>query len=282
MAAHSLPRRHTLSDYESQALDAIREWRYPDESWLARTSHSFQAGLNSITNQIRRIPGVDWTIENIVSGLITLTNEIAHDLVWRESIFESFRKAGYENVQSLEDIAYLDLEAIDTVSKNLPLKYNSLAAVEGAATGVAGAAGILPDIVALLGINLRAAGEYATFCGFDITDPAERLYALHILDAASKPKDQVPYSMPKHLPHASKILARKKTLNTVEQFAVSGTAKRIARSLALRLTRDKMAQFLPVAGAVVAGGFNGLYTNTVCNAAYHLYRERFLERKYGL
>ena len=67
MAETHLPRRHTLSDYESKALDAIREWRYPDKSWLARASHSFQAGLNSITNQIRRIPGVDWTIDNVVS-----------------------------------------------------------------------------------------------------------------------------------------------------------------------------------------------------------------------
>ena len=282
MAETHLPRRHTLSDYESQALDAIREWRYPDKSWFARASHTFQSGLNSITNQIRRIPGVDWTIDNVVSGLITLTNEIAHDLVWRDSVLDSYQKAGFENVQDLEDITYLDLEAIDAIIKNLPLKYNSLAAVEGAATGVAGAAGILPDIVALLALNLRAAGEYATICGFDISDPAERLYALHILDAASKPREQVPYSMPKHLPHASKILARKKTLTTVEQFAVSGTAKRIARSIALRITRDKMAQFLPIAGAVVAGGFNSLYTNTVCDAAFHLYRERFLERKYGL
>ena len=282
MTENHLPRRHTLSDYESEALDAIREWRYPDKSWFARASHTFQARLNSITNQIRRIPGVDWTIDNIVSGLITLTNEIAHDLVWRNSVFESFRKAGFENVHDLEDITYLDLEAIDTITKNLPLKYNSLAAVEGAATGVAGAAGILPDIVALLGINLRAIGEYATICGFDITDPAERLYALHILDAASKPREQVPYSMPKHLPHASKILARKKTLSTVEQFAVSGTARHLAKSIAKGITRNKLLQLLPVAGVVVAGGFNSLYTNTVCDAAFHLYRERFLARKYGL
>ena len=277
-----VPRRFSLSDYESQALDAIREWRYPDESWFAQTSHKFQAGLNSLSNQLRRIPGVDWTIDNVVSGLITLTNEIAHDLVWRESIFENFRKAGHEQIHALEDIGHLDLEAIDKISKNLPLKYNSLAAVEGAATGAAGAIGILPDIIALLALNLRAAGEYATYCGFDIADSAERLYALHILDAASKPRDQIPYSLPHHLPHASKILARKKTLTTVEQFAVSGTAKRLAKSIALRLTRDKMSQFLPVAGAVMAGGFNSLYTNTVCDTAFHLYRERFLERKYGL
>ena len=39
---------------------------------------------------------------------------------------------------------------------------------------------------------------------------------------------------------------------------------------------------MPVAGALVAGGFNSLYTHTVCTAAYNLYRERFLEKKYDL
>lgn len=282
MLANHAPRRRHLSDYESKALDAIREWRYPDENWFSRASHAVQAGISSVSNQLRRIPGVDWTIDNIVAGLITLTNEIAQDLVWRDSIFQSFRKAGYETVTSLEDITYLDLEAIDTILKGAPAKYSSLAAVEGAATGIAGVAGILPDIIALLALNLRAAGEYATCCGFDIADPAERLYALHILDAASRPREQIPYSVPSHVSEAHRTLARKKTMNTVEQFAVGGTAKRIARSIALRLTRDKLAQVFPIAGAIVAGGFNSLYTNTVCDTAHHLYRERFLERKYDL
>ena len=34
-------------------------------------------------------------------------------------------------------------------------------------------------------------------------------------------------------------------------------------------------------GAAVGGGFNAYYTARVCDAAYHLYRERFLAEKYG-
>jgi hypothetical protein len=43
----------------------------------------------------------------------------------------------------------------------------------------------------------------------------------------------------------------------------------------------KLAQFIPLAGAAVGGGFNAYYTDKVCDAAYHLYRERFLAGKYG-
>lgn len=34
-------------------------------------------------------------------------------------------------------------------------------------------------------------------------------------------------------------------------------------------------------GAAVGGGFNAYYTARVCDAAYYLYRERFLAEKYG-
>ena len=282
MSDTHLPRRRHLSDYESDALDAIMAWRHPESNWFQRASYRMQSGLSLLSNQVRKIPGVDWTIDNVIAGLITATNEFAQNLVWRETIFETYRKAGHETVHELRDIPFLDLEAVDGVIKDLPLKYDSLAAVSGVTAGAAGAVGILPDIVSLLALNLRAAGEYATFCGYDILDTSERLYALHILDAATRPREQIPFSVPLHLHHAPRTVARKKTLTTVEQFAVGGTAKRLIKSIALRITRNKLAQALPVAGAVVAGGFNSLYTHTVCDTAYHLYRERFLEDKYGL
>ena len=49
----------------------------------------------------------------------------------------------------------------------------------------------------------------------------------------------------------------------------------------MRLTKAKLAQGVPIMGAVVGGGFNAYYTARVCDAAYHLYRERFLAEKYG-
>jgi hypothetical protein len=42
-----------------------------------------------------------------------------------------------------------------------------------------------------------------------------------------------------------------------------------------------LAQIIPLAGAAVGGGFNAYYTRKVCEAAYYLYRERYLAAKYG-
>jgi hypothetical protein len=113
-----------------------------------------------------------------------------------------------------------------------------------------------------------------------MTEPSERLYALLILDAAAKPREEIAQAVPDLLRHAQNQVARRKTLKTVEQFAVGGTVRTVARSIATRVTRSKLAQFMPVAGAVVAGSFNSLYTGTVCDVAFHLYRERFLLSKY--
>ena len=269
------------SIYERQALSGILSWRTPEHDWLTRASNNLQATLNSFTDQLRRVPGVDWTIDNVVTGLVSITNEIAQDLVWRDAIFDEYRNAGHQHVDSCHNIAFLDLEHVDLMLEGLSGKYKSVAAVEGVATGLAGAAGILPDIVALITMNLRAAGEYATYCGFDISDPEERLYALHILDTAAKPKAELGPALLHELHHAPRHVARRKTLKTLETLAVGGTMSTIARSVAMRVTKSKLAQVLPIAGAVVAGGYNSYYTHTVCDVAYHLYRERFLFAKYG-
>jgi hypothetical protein len=49
----------------------------------------------------------------------------------------------------------------------------------------------------------------------------------------------------------------------------------------MRLTKAKLAEVIPGAGAVIGGGFNAYFTAKVCDAAYFLYRERFLAEKYG-
>ena len=48
------------------------------------------------------------------------------------------------------------------------------------------------------------------------------------------------------------------------------------------MTKGKLAQAIPIAGALVGGGFNAYFISNVCQAAYYLYRERFLAEKNGV
>jgi hypothetical protein len=47
----------------------------------------------------------------------------------------------------------------------------------------------------------------------------------------------------------------------------SVTPRRVARALGIRLTKAKLAEAVPYAGALVGGGFNVYFTNKVCAAA---------------
>ncbi|NNE46760.1 MAG: EcsC family protein [Rhodothermales bacterium] len=268
------------SAYELQAIREIHEWSRPDHSWFGVFKRHLNDAYNFTADQVRRIPGVDWTIENVISGLIRLINEITHDWLPSQSILDKYRAAGH-SIRDVHDIRTLDLQEIDTAVAGLSARYRNLAAAEGAVAGIAGAAGIPTDIVALVAMNLRAAGEFAIHYGFDISSDVERLYALSLLDHAARPSTKAKDIAMSPIIKITNRLARMQALEVIEQIAVSKAVTRIARSIGLNLTRAKLAQLAPVTGAVIGGGYNAYYTSKVCDTAYYSFRRRFLVNKYG-
>ncbi|MEQ9105053.1 MAG: EcsC family protein [Rhodothermales bacterium] len=275
-----MPPIHDMSPYEKSALEAIQAWRNPPSSWWSDATNQAQVAWNDVTDLVHKIPGVDWTMENVVSGLLELVNEITQDSVWTDAVLKDFRSRG-THVETLDDIRSLDLEQVDAALRGLDTKYVSLATAEGAATGLAGAAGIVPDIVALVSINLRAAGEIATYCGFDMLDAEERVKALRVLDEVAKPgNNRKNVTLSPAIRTASRV-ARQQGTQILEQIGAGNAVESLLRRLGVNLTEKKLAQMVPVTGAFLGGGLNYLYTTSVCQTATNLYRERFLFEKYG-
>ncbi len=256
-----------MSPYELRALEEIRLWRNPPRAWHADYTEPLGRTWNEVTDLVHRVPGFDWTLENVVAGLLDLVNEITQDSVFDAPVRAAFADAGVQ-IGTLADIHGLDLEEVDRAMKSLPDSYIALATAEGAATGLAGAAGLVPDILSLVAITLRAAGETATYCGFDITRPEERLEVLEVLNAVASSGD------------ARKQVIVTPTVRTASRLARQQTSQ-LLEQIGLKLTEKKLAQFIPLAGAVVGGGLNYLYTRNVCTTAHNHYRERFLRRKYA-
>lgn len=272
---------HTrMSAYERSALADIQAWKKPPTGLMASVSDSTSRAWNDVTDLIHKIPGVDWTMDNVIAGLVDLTNEITQDSVWTDAVYKEFRKRGFD-VHEPGHVHALDLEHIDVVTGDLEQKYVGLATAEGAATGLAGAAGIAPDMIALVSINLRAAGEYAAYCGFDITQPEERIYALELLDYVATSKDNRKDLTISPVVRTASKAVRTHGMQLLEQVGVSNAVEVIARRLGIHLTKKKMGQMVPVTGAFLGGGLNYLYTRKVCRTARNLYRERFLIAKYG-
>ena len=224
-----------------------------------------------------------------VSGILTLINSGSQWSVRPASIIAEYQSGEAPQVQSLDDIHELDLSIIDRAIGMLDVKYEGLALVQGAATNAPGTvipgvalATIPADIVALLGLSLRAIGEYATYCGFDVRDERERMFALQILVYASSPTDGAKQVVLAQLVRIARDVALRKTWNDLNKHLLVKAAQELAKVLSVRLTKAKLAQIVPVAGVIVGGAFNAYYSDKVCRAAYYLYRERFLAAKYGV
>ncbi|MCK5686601.1 EcsC family protein [bacterium] len=273
--------KNELTKYEKEAIVGIHEWKNPQIGWFGKAMEIINWPIERAGDLITEVPGVEWVIEHAIGGLVSFLNDIAHWSVRPDAIYEEYKAAGFDQIKRPKDIFSLDLEDVDKVNGYLAAKYKAIALAEGAATGSIGLPGIPPDIVALITLNQRAIGEYATYYGFDISSQQERLFALNILGLASSPNDAAKQVAMAQLVRIAQDVAKKKVWKDLEKHSFVTIIRLIARSLGIRLTKAKLAQIIPVTGAIVGRGFNVYYTNNVCDAAFYLYRERFLAEKYG-
>lgn len=270
----------TESAYERRAREEIERWKTPiAPRWLSRIGKIVNSPFELAGVLLMNTPAVGAAIETAVGGLISSANDLAQWSIRPESILAEYRHHGHDEIASLEDIGQLDLQHIDRAIGWLNAKYKGIAVTEGAVAGLAGPLGIAADVAALVLLNLRAIGEYGTSCGFDMTSQRERLYAMHLLSLASSPTDASKATAMAQLSKIATEVARRSTWKNLEQHAFVKVVQHIAQALGVRLTKAKLAQIVPIAGAAIGAGFNAHFTNKVCDCSYYLFRERFLDNK---
>lgn len=277
-----MTKQHKIKPYDQHAILEIHAWKNPEIGWFGQAMKIINTPLDKAGDALFNAPGVGDVIKKAIQGLTSLSNDVAHWSVRPEAILKEFRGDSHLHIKSIQDIPSLELEEIDKVVGWLAAKYKGMALVEGVGTGVTGAAGLAADIPALITLNLRAIGEYATYYGFDIARQEERLFALNILGLASSPTDASKSLAMAQLIRISRDVAKKTTWDELGKHAFVKIIQEIAKAVGIRLTKAKLAQTIPIAGAVIGGGFNAYFTMKVCDSAYYLYRERFLAEKYGV
>lgn len=270
-----------MTKYEEHALKEIHAWKEPEIGWFGQAMKVINKPLDTAGDLLIDSPGVGFALRKAIEGLTSVCNDAAQWSVRPEAIFEEFRKAGHHEIKSHDDLVRLDLAEIDKVVGWLGAKYKGIALAEGAGAGAAGAAGLIVDIPALITLNLRAIGEYAAYYGFDTTRQEERLFAFNVLGLASSPTDASKTLAMAQLVRIAQDVAKKTTWKELEKSAFVKIMQEIAKALGIRLTKAKLAQSIPIMGAVIGGGFNSYFTMKVCDSAFYLYRERFLANKYG-
>jgi len=160
-------------------------------------------------------------------------------------------------------------------------KYKTLSAVEGAGAGVLGLPALAIDIPALIGLALRATNEYASCYGYDVAFETERDVALTVLGAASSRDVAAKQLAMNEVAKAATMAGKKNTWDELQRLGMVRKIRKLAEQLGIRLTKEQLAQVVPVLGGLVGAGFNAWYLHTVCHSAQMVYSEWFLPDAYG-
>lgn len=269
-----------MDEYEKGALEVIHRWENPEPTKWSKFTGAVGKPFSWAGDKVMKVPGVQFVLGKAVDGIMSVCGDAAALSVRTNTIFGEFGPVGYA-ISKHSQIKEVPLEIIDRVVGYLDAKYKGLALTEGIITGMAGAPGIIADIPSLIALNLRAVSEYATYYGFDISLQQERAYAIKVLTYATTPIGAKGPLMA-DLARIARAATQKKTWNEIGKTGVSTIIVKAAEQLGYKLTKAKLAQAVPYIGSAVAGGFNAKYTADVCEAAYYMYRKRFLEEKHGL
>jgi hypothetical protein len=304
-----------MERYDAAAWQRIEEWR---DRRLSRRSRrvrpkSWQKRVTSAGDQakerLQSLSGAKRFEDDFLAaldGLAGFGSRVAMASVRKDAVVRAYQKRGY-SVEALADIHRLDLRDIDAVRPRLDLAYMTAATMEGAAAGfvvsggellasvgtVAGAgAGAAPgagmvvgamaaDAAATLLASHRAIAHIAAYYGYDVDEPAERLFALGVLGfgTVAEAGKAAAYA---ELNKVVQALVRGRPWAELNKHVVTKIVRTTYKMLGLRLTQRKLGQAIPVVGVVLGAGLNARLLSKIADDADHLYRERFLRDKYAL
>lgn len=295
-----------MSPHERQAWKEIEDWKAGKLQAKDRLPAPVRAALakskSAAVGAWDKVPGNDEiaaAMEGAMAGGFRFVNDAAAASLDRERLLKKFASA-QPAPSRVEDLRALDLRLIDKKMPNLAMRYSVAAATEGVGAGFvmgagasAAAVGALPafgivaatlvgDTVTLLGTSARASSHYGAYYGYDTRKPPEALFMMSLMGVASASGQAGKQAAMAHVRQVANLLARRATWSDLSQKTMVKVTQRLFASLGEKLTKRKLGQAVPVLGAGIAGGLNYQFVRSASDAAYFLYRERFLVEKYGL
>jgi EcsC family protein len=304
-----------MTPYDRKAWAEVEQWRAKKLSNRARRripskvrdrfTHAGRKAKDRF-DTMPRAAAFEHAFTVAMGGTVEFGSRVAAATIQEKRLLEAFRKAGHE-VSELDDIAKLELRAIDKVKPNLAIGYTGTSAVEGAAAGFAisggeialtggavlgAGAGAAPGAGFILGVMAadaaavllaanRAVAHIAAYYGYNVNLPGERMFALGVLSmgTASETGKAAAYI---ELNKLVQMLARRATWEQLNQNVATAVVQKVFTRLGYRLTQRKLGQAIPFLGTMIGAGMNAHVLLSVIDNAEHVYRERFLREKYQI
>lgn len=304
-----------LSEYEREELEKVYEHkrRVLNRSPRRLVPPTVQKRSADLFSRVMKMPGAD-KAKDSGAAVFNATAAGAGKFMTRtgqlttssDRVVRAYAKKGHA-VQDLDGIRKLDLKQVDDVASftRLHYTYSLTAAVEGAATGLAvsggqavatagavagaGAAAApgLGTIVAAMGVDAaalltacsRVVAHDALYYGYDPLNPAEEIFMMQVIGlglATTAPAKAAAYQQ---LAVLTRSLARNLVWRDLNQQTFVKVAQKFAAQFGQKLTKRKLGQFVPIAGVGIGAALNYRMVDSIADAAYWAYRERFLHGK---
>jgi hypothetical protein len=277
------------------------------KSVLDQGQSAIAKSSNAIGEQAKKLSDAlpvelkDWTGESFAAVQTTLA-KLARVGLTTNGIVKIHQKRGHE-VESIHDFRTLDLKKIDDVGiKSASWYYPALAAASGAGAsfvitggefvtvasgGVAAAptvgvvaAVMAGDLAVMLSLSSRAVAHYGLLYGYDPDDPAEKIYAMSIVNAGTAVSQSAKYAAMADISKLTQALVRNKNWSELAKTVIGKVAQEFNKKFGTRIVKASLGKALPVAGIIVGGTFNWATLERITDVANMAYRRRFLLDKY--
>jgi hypothetical protein len=293
-----------MSAYDRAAWDACMKAVYGSSSRRlvpARVRELTGKAGKVVSAGYAKVPGheqADWVLEKAFDGGMALTFRPALRTVRPDSVVQRV-SSRHPSVKKLSDLRGLSLEDCDTLRRS-GLGWTIASAAEGAASSIAvtgaevsatvsggvtaGVAigAIAADVAATMAVMGRSIGVVASTYGYDVGLPEEELFALGVLSLASASTLSGKTAAMASLSKLTQEMMRHAAWAQLKQHWLAKAIDQVYKALGFTLTKKKLGQAVPVAGAVLNAAANAGLVNQAFRRAEAAYRLRFLSEKYDI
>lgn len=267
-------------NYEQQAWHDITTWERRGPSFATRLGRLAAAPAELATNILvpKRVQDL---IGDSLAGMLTTANDAVHRTVRPERLMQRLAEQGHQ-LESHMQLRRHHLPLSDNLGLMESRSHIAVTTISGAATGLGGVALLAADVPALFAVNLRMVQSIALGYGYDLADPAERHYALHIFRvAAGDPRTRIGLTQELAVVRGALTRGALDELATASAIATGmQTLRRMAAKVGIEIAERKLLAMVPIIGAGIGAGFNYLFTHEVAATARMGYRKRWLMEKY--
>lgn len=284
-----------LNASESKILDEIAKWKSDSPSFLNKATEFVSQPISWLTEKVTP-ENVKGSVSGLTESVVEKLQDVSKWTVNSDDILQETRSFDI-NATSIKALKKASIHDLDHVSMKFIDQNTRVATISGFGTGLVGWPGLIADLPALFTLSIRQIYQIALSYGYEISGETgsieEKAYEMEymmrifkISTSANKVQKQRSLAELKDFEagresHIYGEVVGDFATKQLSKNATSFVSRIIIKEIVERTITKKAVGLVPGLGAVFSGGFNYVYLQDVGNAAYMLYRERFLLDKKG-